>query len=297
MKKRIEHPADAPTDRNIDLHPQNRSYWARYTREGVTFTESFAISKYDSYQAAFEAAKQWADDARRILPPMSRKEFRQIKRKNNTSGYPGVERKVESKDGIDYPYWEAVWVDNEGKRRHRSFYIKQRGEEEAQRLAIEARENAIAELDEWDDSHWQPYARRENEFPSDADDVPEFIDPFGYEGDEKYKIHRDRERDPRMRAVKLAAFLNEHGALFCELCHFSFELEYGRIGQGLIEVHHLVPLAEMTQQHKTTLDQLMCVCANCHMALHNGDPTANLDALRFIYKSRKSKRKSAPKTS
>ena len=82
--------------------------------------------------------------------------------------------------------------------------------------------------------------------------------------------------------LKLKEFLKEHGRLFCEVCSFCFHETYGEIGRGLIEVHHLVPLSQMEENHRTTVDELMCICSNCHFAVHNGDPTANLKSMKTL---------------
>ncbi len=96
-------------------------------------------------------------------------------------------------------------------------------------------------------------------------------------------MHRAAERDPGIRLLKLRAFLKEHGKLFCEICGFNFEETYGQIGRGLIEVHHLIPISQMDPDHKTTIDELMCICSNCHFAVHTGDPDANLRSLRILF--------------
>lgn len=65
------------------------------------------------------------------------------KRSTNTSGVTGVYE--ETKDSNIFRY-KAMWVDLEGVQRSKSFSVKKYGKEEAFRLACEARENAIKEL-------------------------------------------------------------------------------------------------------------------------------------------------------
>lgn len=67
------------------------------------------------------------------------------KNKRNTSGCTGVAQCF--KDGVVFSY-KAIWVDLEGKQKSKSFSINKYGKEEAFRLACEARENAIKELNE-----------------------------------------------------------------------------------------------------------------------------------------------------
>jgi predicted HNH restriction endonuclease len=199
----------------------------------------------------------------------------------------GVHRTIgEYYKGKPRYYWKAMWSPAKGKRRSKSFSVLKFGEDEAKRLAIEARRQAIESLDaEWPEGSW-PTSRLED----DQSDGVLKQDVFAYEGDEKFAIHKSKERDRTLRQAKLRAFLAKHGDLFCEICSFSFEEQYGALGRGLIEVHHLLPVAEMTQTHKTTLEELMCVCSNCHFALHNGDPQRNLEALRFIFEARRHKK-------
>jgi 5-methylcytosine-specific restriction protein A len=62
--------------------------------------------------------------------------------------------------------------------------------------------------------------------------------------------------------------LAHHGAR-CSVCGFDFGAVYGERGEGYIHVHHLVPLAMITEA--TAVDpvrDLRPVCPNCHAMLH-----------------------------
>jgi len=127
-----------------------------------------------------------------------------------------------------------------GEVTSKSFSVNKYGEEEAKQMAIDARNAVEPQLEE------QYYAKLWNYRTGrrfNRSDI--VVDPFAFEGADKFVLHKDAERDPRIRNLKLRAFLKEHGTLFCEVCHFSFEKTYGQLGKGLIEVHHLVPIAEM----------------------------------------------------
>lgn len=263
---------------------------ARYTRDGVTFSQLFSDSKYDSPIAALEAAIEWRHQAEELLPRMNRKEYAELKKRNNSSGHTGVYKSVGGYyKGKALYYWYAIWSPQRGEKASKSFSVQKFGDDEAKRLAIAAREEAIANLPkEWPEDSWG--SRRDARIAAEME-VAFSKDIFAFEGDEKYIIHRTKERSPDLRQQKVDAFLAEHGDLFCEICHFSFEEQYGVIGRGLIEVHHLVPLAEMTASRKTTLDELMCVCSNCHLVLHNGDPTENLNRMQFVFSARKTSAK------
>ncbi|TWU46190.1 AP2 domain protein [Rubripirellula tenax] len=271
----------------LDYEQSITGWNARYMREGVPFSQSFSDAKYGSPEKSLEAAIAWRKEALEIIPPRDRREYAELGKSHNTSGITGVYKTIGHYrvDGTPVYYWVASWCPSKGKRRHRNFSIDKYGEEEAKRLAIEARKTAIANLDaEWPEDAFAMPRRRTIE-----DDLHRDI--WAFEGDEQYRIHRDKERDHKIRLEKINAFLAVHGDLFCEICGFNFEKEYGPMGRGLIEVHHTVPLAEMQPNHRTTLDQLMCICSNCHLAVHNGDPTENLRRLRFIFDAKSKKRR------
>jgi hypothetical protein len=89
------------------------------------------------------------------------------------------------------------------------------------------------------------------------------------EGQLKLVMHLRRERSPGLSKAKKAAFIKAHGGLFCETCGVDPIETYGDMGEACIEVHHdSIRVADMGENHKTTLDQLRCLCANCHRVLH-----------------------------
>jgi hypothetical protein len=54
----------------------------------------------------------------------------------------------------------------------------------------------------------------------------------------------------------------------CRLCGFKFEDDYGELGIGFAEAHHMVPLHQLRENIKTNLGDLRTVCSNCHRMLH-----------------------------
>lgn len=80
-----------------------------------------------------------------------------------------------------------------------------------------------------------------------------------------------RERDPKLRARKISSVLQRGLPLRCEVCDFDFADTYGELGAGYIEVHHVTPL-HVSGPQKTRLDDLACVCANCHRMCHRNRP-------------------------
>ncbi|MFF8450276.1 HNH endonuclease [Streptomyces leeuwenhoekii] len=80
-----------------------------------------------------------------------------------------------------------------------------------------------------------------------------------------------RERDPKLRALKIKQVLHRGRPLRCEVCDFDFTLTYGELGEGYIEVHHVTPL-HVSGTRETKLDDLACLCANCHRMCHRSRP-------------------------
>ena len=249
---------------------------ARYTRDGVTFSKTFSDSTYGGPESSKEAAAEWHKEVRSLFPPMSREEFFRKTGTQPESGIRGVRRHIQINKGFKYPVWTARWTLN-GKMHVRTFSINKYGEEEAKRRAIEARQAVEQELEkEWQENYW-------NYRPHTISDKGFVEDPFAYEGQKKFVLHLTAERDRSLRSQKIDQFLADHGRLVCEVCGFSFEEKYGELGRGLIEIHHLIPMADLSEARKTILSELMCICSNCHFTLHNGDPTENLRRLRIIF--------------
>ncbi|MCI3276476.1 HNH endonuclease [Streptomyces cylindrosporus] len=80
-----------------------------------------------------------------------------------------------------------------------------------------------------------------------------------------------RERDPKLRALKIKQVRRNGQPLRCEVCDFDFGHAYGDLGEGYIEVHHVTPLY-ISGTRETKLGDLACVCANCHRMCHRSRP-------------------------
>lgn len=90
------------------------------------------------------------------------------------------------------------------------------------------------------------------------------------EGNPKIASHLKRERHPGLAKQKRDEFIAKHGRLFCEECKLDPVEVYGdAAGPACIEVHHhRTHVAEMQPGHKSTTNDLKCLCANCHRVLH-----------------------------
>ena len=107
--------------------------------------------------------------------------------------------------------------------------------------------------------------------------------PAALEGVQRLRKHYARERSRNLINKKKEVFAQTHDSrVFCELCGFDFSINYPTsLGDGFIEVHHLTPLFAQEQPRRTTLDDLLLVCSNCHRMIHRSkDVDENLRLLR-----------------
>ncbi|HEX7855901.1 MAG TPA: hypothetical protein VF503_19620 [Sphingobium sp.] len=90
------------------------------------------------------------------------------------------------------------------------------------------------------------------------------------EGHKKLVIHLRIERGHGLSAAKKAQFRADHGQLFCERCKLDPVEHFGSVdGEACIEVHHnKVAVSDMKSWHRTELNDLQCLCANCHRVVH-----------------------------
>lgn len=104
------------------------------------------------------------------------------------------------------------------------------------------------------------------------------------EGKKKAYYTTRYERDPRNRKEAIRI----HGTT-CNICGFDFKKTYGELGDGYIEVHHIVPLSD--QDEEAVVDpatDLISVCANCHRMLHRyRDYIVSISELESIVESNK----------
>jgi 5-methylcytosine-specific restriction protein A len=102
----------------------------------------------------------------------------------------------------------------------------------------------------------------------DAEIVPP--DQEWSEGNKKLRTHLRSERSASLSKAKKAEFRRIHGRLYCERCGLDPVKEYETdLAESCIEVHHAkVAVAKMKTGHKTRLEDLECLCANCHRLAH-----------------------------
>ncbi len=124
-------------------------YLVRMTRKGKLRSKYFADAVYGKRKALKEA-RAYRDKLSSKLRGYSAKQLANRERSDNTSGYPGVRMAEESDlrwpSKPTYRYWIAQWSPSKGVRRTKRFSVEKYGEEEAFRLAVQARKRGVASM-------------------------------------------------------------------------------------------------------------------------------------------------------
>lgn len=99
------------------------------------------------------------------------------------------------------------------------------------------------------------------------------------------------ERNPEARRQCIEHYCSLHGGrIYCECCGFDFKKNYGSLGVGYIEIHHLNPISQQDEVHPIDpRTDLVPLCANCHAMIHrvlasdkNLEGMESLNALKRI---------------
>jgi predicted HNH restriction endonuclease len=71
-----------------------------------------------------------------------------------------------------------------------------------------------------------------------------------------------------------AIFIREScDSLCCEACDFDFKEVYGELGEGFIEIHHIVPISyfrnsSVEKSLSEAMTNVAALCSNCHRMIH-----------------------------
>lgn len=130
---------------------------------------------------------------------------------------------------------------------------------------------AAAELE----ARWRTFLEEHGQSPAITPD--EVATPsLYYEGVSKTVAVNAYERDPRARKACI-----EHYGAACVVCGLEFGVMYGKLGQGFIHVHHIVPLSKIGKTYVVNpIKDLRPVCPNCHAMLHRGPEVLTVEQLR-----------------
>ncbi|MBI1801905.1 MAG: HNH endonuclease [Chloroflexi bacterium] len=92
-----------------------------------------------------------------------------------------------------------------------------------------------------------------------------------------------RRRNRQLRAQAIAKYGQS-----CQVCGFNFGKFYGALGEGYIEVHHLIPLSNNKKERAIAIKDVAVVCANCHRILHHkGREPLPLNELQQVVKKQR----------
>ena len=124
-------------------------------------------------------------------------------------------------------------------------------------------------------SEYYPYPGEVIHEENVADNTPGLI----YTEGRDYSICNNRyERNEEARNACI-----QHYGCKCAVCGFDFEMQYGELGKGYIEVHHIVPLSNIREEYNVDpIRDLIPLCSNCHSIIHRLEPTIHPDELRDI---------------
>ena len=292
-------------------------WWVRLHRDEVQFQQMFWDSHYPSISEALRAAVKYRHEVLSSFPlekKVSNRSFKAL----STSPEERIHRRTGKGKRKPYEYWESCWYDENHKLNKKNFSVNKYGEEEARRLALrQTIENhnrdpkpliAMAIADPYAKQKFKTISREDVEVlstinsgtykGSDNDQVAvEESYPKALEGGRRLELHLSIERDRKLRDAKVRLFLQQNGAIFCELCKLQFTKQYPFLSADLIEVHHIVPLSKLSAMTETRLEDLMLLCPNCHTAVHQGDEEENLLlAMEHFEKAAKTTNQSAKPT-
>lgn len=120
-----------------------------------------------------------------------------------------------------------------------------------------------------------------SENPYDRDNLESEESITFPEGKKAYAKHARYERNQGIVRLAKDRFKAANGALFCEVCGFSFDI-YGERGKDYIEAHHDVPVSDLGDDGVSNIDDIKMVCANCHRILHRKRPWLKVDELKSL---------------
>lgn len=113
----------------------------RLQRRGHRYAKYFADRKHGGPDGSLAAAREWRNN---LLEMFAKDDRARVcsKSSRNSSGVVGVSKvTIAGANGTTYFFWQATWSPAPGQRRSIRFSVKKHGEEEAFRLAVEARQN------------------------------------------------------------------------------------------------------------------------------------------------------------
>lgn len=119
----------------------------RIQRRGVKTEKFFGDQRYGGKRKSLAAAKKFRDKIEDSAEKYSVKDLAAVPSSRNKSGVVGVRlhKQKDTRGDFEYHYWYwvAQWTNANGKRKTKAFSIHQHGDEEAYKLAVQAREDGV----------------------------------------------------------------------------------------------------------------------------------------------------------
>ena len=117
-------------------------------------------------------------------------------------------------------------------------------------------------------------------FSEDLQTDEELLDASEVEGS-KSKIERNHYERSR---VNRALCLDYYG-FECQACLRTMKSLYGPIGEGVIHVHHIEPVSQMSSPRRLDpIRDLVPLCPNCHTIVHQESPPLSIEKLKMLVK-------------
>lgn len=134
------HPAENFAITRMERAESSTYGWqVRLQRRGLRYAKYFADRRHGGLEESLSAAKKWRDE---LLGNFADDDRARVcsKSSRNSSGVVGVSKvTISGTNGVTYYFWQATWSPAPGQRRSIRFSVKKHGDQEAFRLAVEAR--------------------------------------------------------------------------------------------------------------------------------------------------------------
>jgi len=125
---------------------KNHGYYVRITHRGKSHQKYFPDKALGGKTKALKAAREHRDKLLEKMPKYKQDAASKKKRRIKQSGITGVTHVVSrSPKGTTYEYWQAAWLDGDGKRKTAKFSISRHGEDKALSMAKRARRAGVRE--------------------------------------------------------------------------------------------------------------------------------------------------------
>ena len=117
-----------------------------FRRRGKPYAKQFFDLKHGGTKKALRAAIKWRDAQLGRLDALTLLEFHRQRRSNNVSGVPGVHFHKTRRQPSGF--WQASIRFHDGKRMAKTFSVLKFGRRKAFRLAVDARSELLAQLED-----------------------------------------------------------------------------------------------------------------------------------------------------